>query len=357
MAVSNRLHVETSLRCCWDSTVMPANSWQFDGWSVSEPILPRLHIISNQWNTLHPDQRQDPKASSRHRSAKSADVSLRPPRASRIHVGKHAHHAPQMMFPSWIGVYQIIRFWLRGAHLKASGHLSNNPIRSMRSAVAGKQNCGKPGFVKLTCKTRQEKTQKKLVWELGNGSEETSFDWQSLQIIFLGINPVVFRCFRTKPQGRCPNFSERSVLYLPLYHFDLHVRTTDRQLNIDWSRSDFNPVSNPISLIHPSKFHRRFGHLMIQAPQKNTAKPARQKILERLRLQAAAPAPAAPNPLALAVPSEGPPAPPVPPTPDERMEQLKVGSGTFVYPRIPRTIQHRYEGFPSMGGCPQMIRI
>lgn len=50
----------------------------------------------------------------------------------------------------------------------------------------------------------------------------------------------------------------------------------------------------------------------------------RQKILERLRLQAAAPAPAAPNPLALAVPSEGPPAPPVPPTPDERMEQLKV---------------------------------
>ena len=107
MAVSNRLHVETSLRCCWDSTVMPANSWQFDGWSVSEPILPRLHIISNQWNTLHPDQRQYPKASSRHRSAKSADVSLRPPRASRIHVGKHAHHAPQMMFPSWIGVYQI----------------------------------------------------------------------------------------------------------------------------------------------------------------------------------------------------------------------------------------------------------
>ena len=50
----------------------------------------------------------------------------------------------------------------------------------------------------------------------------------------------------------------------------------------------------------------------------------RQKILERLKLQAAAP-PVAPPHLALAVPKDPPEVPPVvPPTPDARLEQLKA---------------------------------
>ena len=49
----------------------------------------------------------------------------------------------------------------------------------------------------------------------------------------------------------------------------------------------------------------------------------RQKILERLRLQAASVP--VPNPLAVAIPSAvGEAAPAPPPTPDERLEQLKV---------------------------------
>ncbi|CAK9073761.1 unnamed protein product [Durusdinium trenchii] len=61
------------------------------------------------------------------------------------------------------------------------------------------------------------------------------------------------------------------------------------------------------------------------APNRAAKLPAvRQKILERLKLQAAAP-PVAPPHLALAVPKDPPEVPPVvPPTPDERLEQLKV---------------------------------